>query len=192
MLLFARHGRTPANAQGLLQGRMDLSLDDVGRAQAQQIAQALSHVDVVIASPLRRAVETAEAFGRTIEIDPRWIELDFGEFDGKRREDLPAEVWDQLRSDIHFTPPRGESLAQLMERVAPALAEVLERSRDQHIVVVSHVVPIKAVLACVLGVDIGVSWRCHLDQASISRMAMTTTGPVMHSFNETSHLVGAI
>lgn len=190
MLLLARHGRTLANAQGLLQGRMDMTLDDVGRLQARQIAEALGSVDVVISSPLRRARETAEAFGRPVEIDDRWIELDFGEFDGKRRDELPSEVWTRLRSDIHFTPAGGESLSEMMDRVVPAFGEVLERSRRENIVVVSHVMPIKAALASVLGVGVAVSWRCQLDQASITRMSMSDSGAVLHSFNETGHLRG--
>ena len=188
MLLLARHGRTLATAQGLLQGRMDMALDDVGRLQARQLAAALKGADVLISSPLRRAFETAEAIGPSVEIDDRWIELDFGEYDGKRREDLPDDVWARLRSDLHFAPLGGESFSALVTRVVPALTEALERSREDKVVIVSHVMPIKAALAIVLGVDIAVSWRCHLDQASITRMSMSDLGPVLHSFNETGHL----
>ncbi len=192
MLFLARHGRTLANAQGLLQGRMDLALDEVGREQARRLAAVLGAADVVISSPLRRARETAEAIGLPLEVDDRWIELDFGDLDGKRRDELPPEVWTKLRADIDFPPAGGESLSALMHRVVPALTEVLERSREQYIVVVSHVMPIKAALASVLGVDISVSWRCHLDQASITRISMSDMGPMLHSFNETGHLKGGI
>ena len=59
--------------------------------------------------PLRRARETAEAFGLPLEIDERWIELDYGEFDGMPVESVGAEVWKQWRSDLRFAPPGGES-----------------------------------------------------------------------------------
>jgi len=76
VLVIVRHGRTDHNAAGLLLGRLDPPLDPLGRDQAAALAAALGPVDRVIASPLRRATETASAFGRPIEIDERWIEVD--------------------------------------------------------------------------------------------------------------------
>jgi broad specificity phosphatase PhoE len=188
MLILARHGRTAANAQGLLQGRMDLPLDEVGRAQAQKLAVALASVEVVISSPLRRAVETAEALGKDIEIDERWQELDFGCLDGRRRQDIDVAVWKRLQEDVHYAPDGGESLAAMMLRVTPALDELLARSADQDIVVFTHVMPIKAAFSHVLHVGMDTGRRTYLDQASITRLDATPFGPVLHSFNETGHL----
>ena len=72
MLLIVRHGRTVANASGLLQGRVDNALDDLGLRQAQLIAQALGKVDLVVSSPLIRARETAEPLGLPLRIDETW------------------------------------------------------------------------------------------------------------------------
>ncbi len=71
---------------------------------------AVERPDRVVSSPLRRARETAEAFGLPVEIDERWIELDYGELDGMPVESVGAEVWKQWRSDLRFTPPGGESI----------------------------------------------------------------------------------
>ena len=81
MLLIVRHGRTVANAEGLLQGRVDNPLDKEGVRQARQIAAALGPIDVVVSSPLRRALQTAEPLGLPCRVDERWIELDYGEWD---------------------------------------------------------------------------------------------------------------
>jgi ribonuclease H / adenosylcobalamin/alpha-ribazole phosphatase len=188
MLILARHGRTAANAQGLLQGRMDLSLDEVGRGQAQKLAVALASVDVIISSPLRRAMETAEALGKDIEVDERWQELDFGCLDGQRRQDIDVAVWKRLQQDVHYAPDGGESLAAMMQRVTPALDELLARSADQDIVVFTHVMPIKAAFSHVLNVGMETGRRTYLDQASITRLDASPFGPVLHSFNETGHL----
>jgi broad specificity phosphatase PhoE len=66
MLILLRHGRTKANAGGLLQGRIDLELDDLGQQQAQAAAAAIGKADRVIASPLVRAQQTAAAFGQPV------------------------------------------------------------------------------------------------------------------------------
>jgi broad specificity phosphatase PhoE len=188
MLILARHGRTAANAQGLLQGRMDLPLDEVGREQARKIAVALASVDIVISSPLRRAVETAEALGKPIEIDDRWIEMDFGDLDGQRRQDIDPAIWIRLQRDVHYQPEGGESLANMMLRVTPALDELLARSERENIAVFSHVMPIKAAFSHVLHIGMETAPRTYLDQASLTRMTMTPGGAVLHSFNETGHL----
>ena len=188
MLILARHGRTEANARGLLQGRMDLPLDDVGREQARRIASALQSVDTVICSPLRRAIETAEALGKSFDIDERFIELDFGVLDGQRRQDVDPAIWRRLQTDIDFAPDNGESLAALMARVAPALDELLVRSLEEDIVVFSHVMPIKASFCHALSIGIEFARRSYLDQASLTRLLMTPSGPVVYAFNETGHL----
>ena len=188
MLILARHGRTAANAQGLLQGRMDLPLDEVGREQARKIAVALASVDVVISSPLRRAVETADALGKKFEIDDRWIEMDFGNLDGQRRQDIDPAIWIRLQRDVHYQPEGGESLANMMLRVTPALDELLARSEHETIAVFTHVMPIKAAFSHVLHIGMETAPRTYLDQASLTRMTMTPVGAVLHSFNETGHL----
>ena len=73
-LVIVRHGRTEANAHGLLLGRLDVELDPVGRAQAERLAAATGPVDRVIASPLQRTRQTAAAFDqrRIGIVVPRW------------------------------------------------------------------------------------------------------------------------
>ncbi len=82
----------------------------------------------VISSPLVRAMRTAEVLdlGPPIEIDERWTEVDYGEFEGEKLTDVPAEVWRQWRTDPHFRPPGGESLAELGLRVRVACEELFE------------------------------------------------------------------
>lgn len=191
MLTLLRHGRTVANASGTLQGRTDNPLDEVGHEQAQAAAAALDAVDRVISSPLLRATATAGYLGAPVTLDDRWVELDYGEFEGKRFSDLPTGVWDRWRLDIDFRPPGGETLRELGDRTRSALDELLTASRDENIVVVTHVSPIKAALAWALGVSDVIAWRCHLGTASMTRIEMTAIGPVVHSFNDVSHLPDA-
>ncbi len=191
VLILVRHGRTPANAAGLLQGRLDQDLDGFGQAQARAVARYVldaCDVDAVIASPLRRAQQTAEAFGRPIETDERWIELSYGEYEGTAHTDVPSEVWERWREDPNFTPAGGESLAALDARVRAACVDLLERAAHEQVVVVSHVSPMKSAVAWALGATVDISFNCHLDQAAVCRIAFRGDRPVLQSFNETAPL----
>ena len=75
----------------------------------------------MVSSPLLRTRRTAEAFGSPVEIDDRWIELDYGELDGTPLRDVPAGTWAQWRSDVGFALPGGESLHDLGTRVRAGL-----------------------------------------------------------------------
>ena len=188
MIVLLRHGRTAANAAGLLLGRLDLPLDPLGEAQAAAAAAALGRVDLVVASPLRRARQTAEHFGRPVEVDERWIELDYGQWDGVAVNAVPAEVWQQWRSDLDLLPPGGESLRSMGARVREACQELETWAVDRTVVVVTHVSPVKAALAWALGVGDEVSWRCYVAPASITRVRVGPNGPSLVAFNETTHL----
>lgn len=187
MLIVVRHGRTAANAQGLLLGRGDPPLDAEGRAQAAAMAGVL-RPDRVIASPLRRARETAEAFGMPIDVDERWIELDYGEMEGTPTIEVPRETWAEWRADVCYHPEGGESLVDLSERVEQACDELITEATERDVVVVTHVSPVKAAVAWALGVGCEVSWRTFVGPASITRIAGGPWGPSLHSFNETAHL----
>lgn len=179
-----RHGRTAANASGLLQGRLDPPLDDVGRKQAMAIAELVGPVDTVISSSLVRAVETAQCFGAEVEIDDRWIELAYGEYEGARAVDVPRDVWQSWRDDPDFATDGGESFGELDRRVRSACGELAERIGDEDIVVVSHVSPIKAAVAWTLDTSLEIMFHCHLAQASVCRVAVGNFGPLLHTFNE--------
>lgn len=184
VLYLVRHGRTDANARGLLQGRLDPPLDDVGRAQAAAIARLIGDVDEVIASPLVRARETAAYFAAPVTIDERWIELAYGEFEGQPARSVPADVWERWRTDPEFATDGGESFGSLDVRVRAACDDYVQALGDRDIVVVSHVSPIKAAVAWVLGASLDIMFHCHLSQASVCRIGVGNFGPILHSFNE--------
>lgn len=207
MLIIVRHGRTEANASGLLLGRADPALDEVGRAQAAALAAELSGSNEaasgagsagstrVVSSPLVRARQTAEAIALRcgvddVEIDDRWIELDYGELDGTPTADVPAEVWSRWRSDPDFVPAGGESLRSLRARVDEACDHWSGLAADAagDVVIVSHVSPIKASVGWALGLDEQVNWRTFVAPASITRIAGGPAHPVLRSFNEVTHL----
>jgi probable phosphoglycerate mutase len=193
MLVLVRHGESVANAQGLLLGRLDAALTEHGRAQAAAASSMLTAPVVELrSSPLARARDTASLLGLDVpvQIDERWIEVDYGEFDGQPLRDVPAEVWREWRRDPGFRPPAGETLSEVDQRVSMACAGLFAeagegaRRSDGDVVVVSHVTPIKAAVAWALGADALLSWRLHLNTASVTRIGWGTDGPVLHGYNQ--------
>ena len=190
MLILVRHGRTEVNAAGLFQGRLDPALDTVGRVQAAAAAAVLAGADRVVCSPLRRARETAEEIGLPLSVDERWIELDYGEWDGAPVAGVSAQQWKTWHQDLEFAPPGGESLLAVGARVRAACEDLAEEAATRDIVVVSHVSPIKAAVAWALQATDDLAWKLMLSPGSISRLVPRAGGAVLHSFNETVHLTG--
>lgn len=190
MLIVVRHGRTATNAAGRLLGRADPPLDEVGVAQASAVAARLAASGVVrvVTSPLQRARQTAaaiaEAAGVDAEVDDRWVEVDYGVLDGVPLAEVPPELWGRWRNEPDFAPEGGESLAAVAERVTQACDELWAQAADAHVVVVSHVSPVKAAAGWALGVGHEVTWRTFVSPGSIMRIAAGPAGPVLHTFGE--------
>ena len=99
-ILFARHGETDWNRARRYQGHADESLNELGRAQARQLAEELSArtISAVYSSDLRRASETAEivaaSLGLSVSLDARLREIDVGSWQGICHADLDGRPWD--------------------------------------------------------------------------------------------------
>ena len=192
MIWLLRHGRTEANARGLLLGRLDPALDDMGLDQARRAAESLVGADVarIVTSPLQRCRATAalagEALGLPVAVDERWIELDYGSLDGEPLASVPAATWATWAADLDWAPPGGESIAALGVRVRAACDDLF--AAEGASLVVTHVSPIKAAVAWALGVSDAVTWRMFVAPASISTIGRGRIGPSLHGFNDVGHL----
>lgn len=190
MLLLVRHGESTGNAEGRLLGRLDAPLTERGLAQARSLAPLVAGATRVVCSPLARARDTAAALGLAVpvEVDERWIEVDYGKLDGVPLASVPEGTWRRWRADSGFRPPGGESLAEVGVRVRSACAELFaadgEGARGGDVVVVSHVSPIKAAACWSLGLGDEGAWRLFLSTASITRVAWGADGPLLEGFNE--------
>jgi probable phosphomutase (TIGR03848 family) len=182
-VILLRHGRTTANTDNLLAGRgRGVRLDDHGRAQAEAAATRLTGVKVarIVSSPLERCRQTAKALTAVhpdvpVRTDRGLVEVDYGEWTGRRLPDLAKEpLWKAVQANpsaVSF--PRGESMAGMAARVVQAVRRLDAEVCDEHgpdtvWVAVSHGDPIKAVLADALGMHLDVFQRIVVDPASIS------------------------
>jgi ribonuclease H / adenosylcobalamin/alpha-ribazole phosphatase len=196
--LLLRHGQTPMSVQKRYSGRTDPPLTDTGIRQAAAAAKRLASagLDAIVTSPLQRAVRTAEevaaATGIPVLTDEGFRETDFGAWDGltfaEVRERWPSEVTAWL-ADPSVAPPGGESFADVSERVTAALRRVLAGQARQTVLIVSHVTPIKALVAAALLAPPPALYRMHLDIAALCEIDWYADGPaVLRSFNDTFHL----
>jgi probable phosphoglycerate mutase len=198
--LLLRHGQTPMSVQKRYAGRSDIPLTDIGLQQAAAAAKRLASagIDVIVASPLLRARQTAgevaATTGAPVVTDDGFRETDFGAWEGltfaEVRERWPAEVSAWL-ADPAVPPPDGESFAEVSERVAGALQRVLADRAGQTVLIVSHVTPIKTLVTTALLAPPAALYRMHLDVAALCEIDWYADGPaVLRSFNDTGHLAG--
>ncbi|WP_433431273.1 bifunctional RNase H/acid phosphatase [Nonomuraea sp. CA-141351] len=199
-LLLLRHGETELSVERRFSGLGDAELTPSGLAQAAAAAERLSRepyrLDVIITSPLKRAMQTAEAVaqrtGLDVEVDEDLRELDFGEWEGHTFTEVqrrwPAELAAWL-ADPEIAPPGGESFASTARRVQAAGERLVERYEGKTVLAVSHVTPIKMLLRLALMAPLESLYRMHLDLACLSLIEYYADGPaVVKSFNDTSHL----
>jgi len=179
-------------------GRTDAPLTDTGVRQAVAAAKRLAPAGIaaIVTSPLQRAVRTAEevaaATGVPVLADDGFRETDFGAWEGltfaEVRERWPSEVTRWL-ADPDVAPPGGESFAAVSERVTAALHRVLAGREGQTVLIVSHVTPIKMLVAAALLAPSAALYRMHLDVAALCEIDWYADGPaVLRSFNDTAHL----
>lgn len=140
-LYIARHGETAWNVENKVSGRTDVPLTETGLQQAQLLARNAvdKGIEVIIASPLKRARQTAQAvsdaIGVPVQIDERLMELDFGIFEGAPRSDPDFKY---TRSQFPTRYPGGESAFQLCHRVYSCLDDVKQKYAGKTVLLVCH------------------------------------------------------
>ena len=196
-VILLRHGRTSANAGGVLAGwTPGVELDETGVAQAKAVGERLAQVPLaaIVSSPLERCRQTAEAVaaGRELAVqdDDRLGEARYGDWTGRTLKDLVKEpLWkvvQQHPSAAVFPGPEGEGLAQTQARAVSAVREWNAKlGPDAVWLACSHGDVIKAILADALGLHLDQFQRIVVDPASISVITYTDTRPFVVRVNDT-------
>jgi probable phosphoglycerate mutase len=158
-IAFIRHGETDWNITGKVQGHTDVPLGATGIAEVEGWALPEEFADFAwIASPLRRAAETARLLIGDTPTDPRLQEMDWGAWEGRTIPDLRAELGPLMAAweaeGLDFKAPRGESPRDVQARMAPFLVEIAGARRDT--VAVTHRGVIRAIYAMAVGWDMKV------------------------------------
>jgi broad specificity phosphatase PhoE len=181
MIYLVRHGETEFNAERRMQGHLDSPLTALGRAQAQAVSARLKDLVGeaagwrIVSSPLGRAQATARIIATTldlpVEIDHRLIEVSFGEWDGRLRDELTTLYPETYgRADWQFAAPNGEAYEAVGERVADWLSE-LEAEPERKVIAVSHGGSGRIVRGAYLGLSRDETWAQLVPQDAIFRLA---------------------
>jgi probable phosphomutase (TIGR03848 family) len=202
-VLLVRHGRTSANATGVLAGwTPGVGLDDRGREQAGRLAGRLAEVPLaaLVSSPLQRCRETAAllAAGRTAplkaSVDHRLGECRYGDWTGRPLKELAKDpLWRVVQahpSAVVFPGPQGESMLAMQQRAVEAVREhdaavAAAHGPDAVWVAVSHGDVIKAVVADALGMHLDAFQRIVVDPCSVSVIRYTALRPFAVRVNDT-------
>jgi broad specificity phosphatase PhoE len=176
-LLFIRHAEPQEDMRNRIYGRLDVALSAAGHDHAARIAEMLGGLptSIIYTSPLRRAAETAAPLAAVLGLEPLVLddlrEIDFGELEGLALDEVadryPTEVsWTEAPSTVSF--PGGESMASLRERSLRTAREIVERHRGETVVVISHAVVIRTILADCLNMHLDAMFRVDQRYGGIS------------------------
>ena len=199
-LLLIRHVQPEAHAQGRCYGSLDIGLSSRGERSARHLARVLGTVPLaaVYTSPRVRARRTAEPLAAASGLSPAVVEalreLDFGDFEGRRYEDIAREhpqlfaAWMSEPTRVRF--PGGESFADLRLRVLAATARIRQRHPGQVAAVVSHSGVIRAVLADALNMPAQAIFRLEQSYGGISIVDWVGGTPIVRLVNGQATMVG--
>lgn len=201
-LILVRHGQTDYNAQRRFQGQIDNPLNAVGLAQAATLRRRLADIkfDAVYASDLLRARQTAESAlqGHPSNLKPVFLEglreSDGGKFEGltweEMNEQYPEAVKLWVEDKVHYGPPDGENVTQVVTRVRQAIQGIVTEhpGDDATVLIVAHG-GILAVLLCdLMGMDLNRIWQWRIDTCSVTSVDIYKEGAILSLFNDTAHL----
>lgn len=165
--ILLRHGEP--ELRGCFLGRQDSAATERG---VETCLEAVSHLHIrhIISSPLKRSAAAAEAIakkhGLSVHLDPRWQELDFGDWDGKSAQEVgqsePGRLTDFWTDPDLHPPPRGERWSDIKNRVSAAMKEPTGGHLQGPVLVVSHAGAIRAAMAVACGFGFAESMRLDL------------------------------
>ena len=201
--VLVRHGATQFSLEKRFSGKggADPGLAPIGEAQAAAAAHELAsrmQFDLVVSSPLLRTRQTAHILAGGVAEDlvimEDLAECAFGEWDGLTFDEVQTRWPDELRQwldSVDYAPPGGESFTQVHARVARARQELIYSYPSRNILVVSHVSPIKLLVALTIDAPVESVYRMELRPCSISTTTWYPDGNnSLYGFAESSHLRG--
>lgn len=200
-LLLIRHGETPWNLEGRVQGCTDIDLSNAGRLQAKLLADRLKgNFDAVYSSPLNRAFETGEILCQNTKHTPTkiqdLIEVNFGSWEGLTFPEIKEsylEHYTKWRTDEQVGPMYdGEkSIQNVARRAKNCITELIKKHPDETIVIVSHGGFIKSALIGLLDLKTNMYHKFTLGNTCITTLRFDEElNPVLLGLNDTCHLRG--
>ena len=197
-LILVRHGQTLWNREKRAQGVSDIALSNRGRAQADSLARSLrdERIDAIVSSPLKRALQTAEAINRfhhlPIEPEEDLMELNMGDFEGIVFREMMKNHGDFLKrwaeDPASVVMPGGESLTELQERAWSAVERIIVKPGTT--LLAAHNFTIMTILCKIKELNLSHLRKVHVDVASKTFVEFKNGRGNVVLFNDIGHLAG--
>ena len=197
-----RHGETPMTPERRFSGSgpNDPGLSDDGLAQAAAVATVIEEIkpDVLIASPMKRAQQTAQAIAQSTHLqiinDEIWTELSFGHWDGLTNQEVRAQFPDEYEawlSSTAFAPKDGESHNSIAARVEAGLSHLVDTYPGKKVVVVTHNMVIRHAVRITIGAPIEGAFHIDIKPASLTSMTIWPSDGLrcLHMVGNDSHVL---
>lgn len=192
-LILIRHGETESNRRGSYLGWTDVELNEIGIEQVRLLRDRLkgTKVDKIYASPLKRALQTAEIINENYRLDivpsDGLKERNFGIWDDLTFEEItqkhPSEYNDWIGDWIKYQIKDGESALEAYERSAAFVDEIIKNNTEGAIMLVTHLGTIRFLLAHLLDLGIENSWHFRVNNASITKIEINDGYSVLTMLN---------
>lgn len=172
-IYLVRH-TTPDIEKGVCYGQSDIGLSNSFKREAKVVFDKilLSNKVQVYSSPLKRCLQLAKEFSENIQLDNRLLELDFGNWELKKWNDIPKEEMDPWMKDfVNVKVPNGESYTQLAERSTAFYEDLLKKNHDQ-VIVVTHGGVLRSLLALLTEVSLENSFDIKVDYGQVSKITI--------------------
>jgi len=172
-----RHGEPVGGRR--YRGQVDDALSATGWEQMWNAVANEPGWQQIVSSPLQRcsafAASLAESLAIPVQLEPRFREVGFGDWEGKTREELerlaPGQIARFYQDPVNNRPPGAEPLDEFTGRVQAAFCEMIEQFAGQSVLVVGHAGVIRAILACALDMPFASMYRINVPTAGISRIS---------------------
>ena len=199
-----RHGQTALSRDDLFCGSgLDPELTREGLEMAQAFAAAYRAKPwrSIYSSSLRRGISTAQpscdALGVEMQVRAELNEIHYGKWEGSTKEDVDQQYHDDyiswLADPAWHAPTGGEPAIAVARRGLRVIDEIKQEFDDGHVLIVSHKATIRIILCSLLGIDVGrFRYRLGCPVGSVSVVEFLTSGPLLHTLADRSHLNEAL
>ena len=181
-----RHTKTDT-VNGLCYGQSDVALADSFIAEARLIHEKLPELSadcLITSSPLSRCVQLAQTFGKPVTLDDRLQEVNFGDWENQRFDDIDADrVKKWTENFVVTSPPNGESFSDLCRRAGSFWDELVANKPAAQVLLITHAGVIRALFAHVLELPPANAFKFRVDAGSVHKLQFINDYIYIHYVN---------